>query len=107
VTTDDPDNPGTPLFSGKLCEDAGRNQATLTETPSGATTVTFGGLGRVEANADGSASLEMLDIQNPVVSYSRPLRIVIANSTNAIGTKLCDRRFRIGASGLPLKERHE
>jgi len=90
VTTDDPDNPGTPLFQEDYLLTQGANQATLTETPSGATTVTFGGLGRVEANANASASLELLDIKNPVVSASRPLRIVIANSTSAIGTKLCD-----------------
>src|SRR4029453_1028130 len=84
VTTDDPDNPGTPLFSEAYVKTQGANQATLPETPSGATTVTFGGLGRVEANADGSASLEMLDIQNPVVSYHRPLRSAIAHHTTAV-----------------------
>jgi type IV fimbrial biogenesis protein FimT len=90
VTTDDPDNPGTPLFQEDYALTEGANQATIKETPVGVTTVTFGGLGRIEANADASASLEALDITNTIVTTSRPLRVVIANTTKGIGTKLCD-----------------
>ena len=96
VTTDDPENPGTPLPGSvetyQITE--GATQAKITPTPGGATTVTFGGLGRIEPNADASASLEILDIiLDPAksnVSGSRPLRIVVANTNKGVGTKLCD-----------------
>jgi type IV fimbrial biogenesis protein FimT len=92
VTTDDPENAGTPLPGSyeayTLTE--GATQATIKETPSGATKVTFGGLGRVEPNTPASATLEMLDITNPLVPSSRPLRVIVANTINGVGTKLCD-----------------
>lgn len=91
VTTDDPDNPGTPLFQEDYALTEGANQATITPTPAGIKTVTFGGLGRVVyPNDDPALSLQALDITNTIVSTSRPLRIVVANRTGGIGTKLCD-----------------
>lgn len=87
VTTDDPDNPGTPLFSEDYALKEGATQATINETPAGVTTVTFGGLGRIICvPADCSTSLQRLDITNTIVSASRPLRVVVATN----GTKLCD-----------------
>ena len=96
VTTDDPENPGTPLAGSQQIYQMteGATQAKVTPTPVGATTVTFGGLGRIDANADASASLEMLDIvldpAKSSVSTSRPLRVVVSDATKGFGTKLCD-----------------
>jgi len=96
VTTDDPENPGTPLPGSQEIYQVteGAAQAKITPTPGAAKTVTFGGLGRIEANADASPTLEVLDIVlDPAksgITTSRPLRIVVANTTSASGTKLCD-----------------
>lgn len=58
-------------------------------TPSQATTVTFGGLGNVIANADGTPSIVRIDVGNPVAasSSSRPLRIVVSGGGSI---KMCD-----------------
>ena len=58
-------------------------------TPTGASTVTFGGLGNVIANADGTPSIVRIDVDNPIGSSSsgRPLRIVVSGGGS---TKMCD-----------------
>jgi type IV fimbrial biogenesis protein FimT len=65
----------------------GAARATLTPN-SGATTITFDGLGRILPNADASAALTTIDITSSDVSSPRNLRLVINSS--ATGTKLCD-----------------
>lgn len=54
-------------------------------TPPALATVTFNGLGRVVANADGSASITQVDASNP--EGTRPLRVMLG----AAGTvRMCD-----------------
>ncbi len=53
-------------------------------------TVTFGALGSVIPNPDGSPSITQIDVSNPMVSTAdgaRPLRIVVAPSGNVL---MCD-----------------
>jgi type IV fimbrial biogenesis protein FimT len=96
VTTDDPEkSPGTPLQDSQTTyeQTEGATQAKITPTPVGTTTVTFGGLGRIISpnnDNDCSATLQTLDITNPNVTASRPLRVVITNDTCAVISKLCD-----------------
>jgi type IV fimbrial biogenesis protein FimT len=69
----------------------GSTAATVAVTPSGATQVTFDGLGRVKTNTDASSSITQLDIDVPTTlipaSASREQRVTIA-SGGAI--RLCD-----------------
>ena len=63
----------------------GSRLAVAAVTPAAATTVTFNNLGRVVANADGSASITQVDVSNP--QGNRPLRVVLG----AAGTvRMCD-----------------
>ena len=63
----------------------GSRLAVAAVTPAGATTITFNGLGRVVANADGSASVTQVDVSNP--QGNRPLRVMLG----AAGTvRMCD-----------------
>ena len=57
----------------------------------GLTKVTFNGLGRIMAANpdDGSLPITKIDVTNPNVSHSRPLRVVINPATSS-GIKLCD-----------------
>jgi type IV fimbrial biogenesis protein FimT len=63
----------------------GSRQAQLTVTPNGATTVTFNSLGRVVANADGSAAITQVDVAT--TTGDRPMRIMIGVGGNA---RMCD-----------------
>jgi type IV fimbrial biogenesis protein FimT len=71
----------------------GTPNAQLTVTPGGATTVTFTALGSVTANADGSSTVQQLDLTNPSGGACQPtgamrcLRVVVS----AGGTvRMCD-----------------
>jgi type IV fimbrial biogenesis protein FimT len=56
-------------------------------TPTGTTTITFNGLGRLmAANADLTAPPAQLDITNPNAATPRDLRVVVG----AAGVKLCE-----------------
>jgi type IV fimbrial biogenesis protein FimT len=88
----DPD--GTPLQSRPAEE--GTPNATATATPGGADTVTFSALGRVITNADASASIARIDIDNTtitVVADRRNLQIMIPPG-GAI--RLCDPKVVAG-----------
>ncbi len=63
----------------------GSRLAQITVTPNGAATVTFGGAGRVEVNADGSARITQIDVSTP--TGDRPLRITLGAAGN---TRMCD-----------------
>jgi type IV fimbrial biogenesis protein FimT len=89
VTTDDPDNPGTPMFKESYSTTEGAKQATVTATPAGANQITFGGMGRIIPNDDKSATITRVDVTNSKYAGSRALR-VIANDGSAAGTKICD-----------------
>lgn len=61
--------------------------ATLTVTPAGATTITFNGYGRNETtNADGSAALTMVDVDNTTITGARKMRVTINSGT----PRMCD-----------------
>lgn len=73
----------------------GSPNATVTITPAGADTVTFNALGRVETNADGSASITQIDIDNLFIPAAdrRSLRIMIPTG-GAI--RMCDPKVAAG-----------
>lgn len=70
----------------------GSSSVTVTVTPTGATRVTFDGLGRVVTNADATATITQMAIDVPTTSLSaaqsKDLRIDIANPGGAV--RLCD-----------------
>lgn len=77
------------LVQSKVAGEAS-TKAQLTMTPSDARTVTFSSLGRVLAsNADGSARLTRIDIDNPSLAAdkSRDLRVVISDGGSV---RMCD-----------------
>ena len=90
ITIDDPENPGNSLFTRNYVLAEGAPYAVIAVTPNGATQVTFDGLGRITPNADTSATIEMLDISHATITGTRPLRLIVSNTTNAYGTFLCD-----------------
>ncbi|MES1981939.1 MAG: GspH/FimT family pseudopilin [Pseudomonadota bacterium] len=63
----------------------GTRNAVVSATPAGATTATFNEMGRVVANADGSAALTQIDVSNPF--GDRPLRITLSTAGS---TRMCD-----------------
>ena len=89
VSTDDPDNPGTPLFTETYSFKDGAKQVTVAPTPGAGTEITFDGLGRLVGNTDGATTITAFDITN-TTSGTRPLRVVVSNTAKATGTKLCD-----------------
>jgi type IV fimbrial biogenesis protein FimT len=66
----------------------GSGNSVITTTPADATTITFNSMGRMVANADGTAALTALDI-TPAVSSTdvRALRVAIGNAGSA---RMCD-----------------
>lgn len=64
---------------------------TVTRIPAAATTITFNSLGRVAANADGSASMTQIDFDVPTsalpASASRELRIAVGAGGRV---RMCD-----------------
>ncbi len=73
----------------------GAPRTVVTSQPGGATVVTFDGLGRVIANglpaaADGTASLNRVNITNPSVATPRDLSVLINALGGTTATKLCD-----------------
>ena len=90
----DPDNTVSPL--ARRASEEGTPNASVTVLPAGADTVTFSALGRVITNADASASLTQIDVDNttiPVVADRRNLRIMIPPG-GAI--RLCDPKVAAG-----------
>lgn len=75
----------------------GTKNASVTVTPSGATTVTFNGLGRVTTNFDGSAPITQVDVSNP--KGDRPMRIAISTAGSL---RMCDPSANLPA-GDPRK----
>lgn len=90
ITIDDPDKPGTPLYQEDYAFSEGATKAALAASPAGASSVTFDGLGRIVANDDATATLQALDVTNPSVAGSRPLRVIVSNTTSNVGTRVCD-----------------
>lgn len=93
---------GTSIQSNPNSE--GASNATVTATPAGATTATFNGLGRIIANADGSAIVTQLDFAVPTTilsaSEQRELRITIDTPGGSI--RMCDPDPSV-SSGDPRK----
>jgi type IV fimbrial biogenesis protein FimT len=67
----------------------GACKTTATTNPTGATEVTFNGLGRVIPNPDATDTVLWVDVTNGNVSTPRNLRVVI-NPVTPTGIKLCD-----------------
>ena len=88
----DPD--GTPIQS-RAAEEGSVN-AVIVRVPADADTVTFSSLGRVVPNADASASLTQVNVDNPLITVladRRDLRIIIPPG-GAI--RLCDPKVAAG-----------
>jgi len=70
---------------------ASDGSADITVTPTtGATQVTFNGVGAMVANADGSASITDVDIESDLVTLShgaRPLRVLVSRAGSI---RMCD-----------------
>jgi type IV fimbrial biogenesis protein FimT len=64
----------------------GSSGAQVAVTPSGATIVTFNGLGRVVTNADASASIAQVAVDN-AAGNGRTLRILVGSGGNV---RMCD-----------------
>lgn len=71
----------------------GARLAQLTVTPNGATTVTFNSMGRVVANADGSAAITQIDVAT--ATGDRPMRVTIGVGGNV---RMCDPSPLLAAS---------
>ena len=72
----------------------GSGKSVIDTTPDGSTTITFNGLGRVVANADGTAALTAVDITPATASTDvRPLRIAIGSAGSA---RMCDPNLKTG-----------
>ncbi len=69
--------------------EGGTDLLTVTRTPSAATKVTFNSLGRTTANADATALLTQVDIDNGAISAakSRELRIMVGTGGSV---RMCD-----------------
>lgn len=80
-------NPAADIQS--VPDGVGSRNVVFTPTPDAANTVTFNGFGRMTDNADGSALLTSVDVDNPSLSSatSRDLRIVISGGGEI---KMCD-----------------
>lgn len=71
----------------------GARLAQLVVMPNGATTVTFNSMGRVVANADGSAAITQIDVSTP--TGDRPMRITLGAAGNV---RMCDPSPLLAAS---------
>lgn len=71
----------------------GARNAVVTVAPAGSTMLTFGGLGRVEANTDASAPIARVDVTSTSTAADRPMRILAG-----VGgmLKMCDPAFAAG-----------
>lgn len=64
----------------------GSSTARIATLPTGATTVTFNGLGRVTTNADASVSLTGANVSSTVASATRQLNILVSGGM----VRMCD-----------------
>jgi type IV fimbrial biogenesis protein FimT len=77
----------------RRAHEEGSPNAVITETPAGATTVTFAPLGNVVANIDGTPTVTQLDVRNPAGGSCQPagpmrcLRLVISGGGSL---RMCD-----------------
>ncbi len=69
---------------------AGAPQAAIVTTPPGATEITFDAFGRIVPNPDTSQTISCINVTNNANASARALTVVVSNSTQATGTKLCD-----------------
>jgi type IV fimbrial biogenesis protein FimT len=65
-------------------------QAHVLPKPVGATEITFDAFGRIVANPDATQTITCIQVTNPSNSNARALNVIVSNSTQATGTKLCD-----------------
>jgi type IV fimbrial biogenesis protein FimT len=81
------------LVQSRTHEEGSRN-ANLTTTPGGTTTVTFTPLGGVTGNADGSFSVQQIDIDNPTggacQALGGPMRCLRILVTGGGSIRMCD-----------------
>lgn len=90
ITTDNPDPPPATLFTRDYFLAEGATRVVIAPTPADTTEVTFDGMGRIIANTDASNPIRTIDITHVSLSGTRPLRVIVSNSTSGVGTMLCD-----------------
>jgi type IV fimbrial biogenesis protein FimT len=65
-------------------------QAAVTTTPVGSTEITFDAFGRIVPNPDASQTISCIKVTNPNNGNARALNVIVSNSLQSTGTKLCD-----------------
>jgi type IV fimbrial biogenesis protein FimT len=73
----------------------GSENATATTLPAGADTIAFNGMGRVVTNANGSASLQQVLINNPKATGAQARRLTIQVQSGG-AVRLCDPQVAAG-----------
>ena len=68
----------------------GSPQAAIATTPANATEITFDAFGRIVPNPDASQSITCINVTNAQFAAARALRVVVSNTNQKTGTKLCD-----------------
>jgi len=72
----------------------GADRVQFTPTPAGRNTVTFNGLGQIESSNDNATlPFDSVLVDLPSVSDSRPLTVLVGQTANRAGIKICDRKF--------------
>jgi type IV fimbrial biogenesis protein FimT len=89
VNPDTSAGPG-PVVPAPFVLTAGAPQANIVTTPVGATEITFDAFGRIVPNPDTSQTISCINVTNNANASARALRVVVSNSNQATGTKLCD-----------------
>jgi type IV fimbrial biogenesis protein FimT len=87
---------GGTVVQTRLSSDGSVNAA-VAPSPAGATKVTFGGLGRVKANADATASLTQLSVTSTMLSAGETRQLNVTVGSGGV-IKMCDPAY---ASGTP------
>jgi type IV fimbrial biogenesis protein FimT len=89
VNPDNSAGPG-PVVPAPYVLTAGAPAANIVTTPVGATEVTFDAFGRIVPNPDTSQTISCINVTNNGYASARALRVIVSNSNQATGTKLCD-----------------
>jgi len=86
-----PDNSvHAPILPAPYQTSSGAPQAVITPTPNGATEITFDPFGRIIPNPDASSTMSCIKVTNNLSASARNLNVVVSNTGQATGAKLCD-----------------
>ncbi len=85
-----PDPSTTPVLPAPFQLGNGAPNAHVVPTPPGATEITFDPFGHIIPNPDATATISCIEVTNSQVATARALTVVVSNTNQATGTKLCD-----------------